>query len=201
MKNTPETQWLAARLRERQGQPAREVEIDAAIQARYVRNCAVLVLDMSDFSRLTLVHGVIHFLAMIRRMADLAAPIVEQQGGQVVKQEADNLFAIFPDVPQAVSCARQVLARLAKDNVTNDRDSHLYASMGIGYGEILLIGEDDFFGTPVNLACKLGEDLAREGEVLLTEAAHVRLPQPSGCEPLHLSISGLDLVAYRLGKE
>jgi class 3 adenylate cyclase len=43
-------------------------------------------------------------------------------------------------------------------------------SYGIGWGDVIDL-EADVFGLEVNLASKLGEDLARPGEVLLTAAA------------------------------
>ena len=42
-------------------------------------------------------------------------------------------------------------------------------------GEVLDLGRD-VFGLEVNLASKLGEDVARPGEVLFTEAAVAALP-------------------------
>ena len=50
---------------------------------------------MVGFSRLSQKHGIIHYLAMIARMDLAARPAVEGNGGRVVKQEADNLFAVF----------------------------------------------------------------------------------------------------------
>ena len=38
-----------------------------------------------------------------------------------------------------------------------------------------MIDDDDFYGHELNLASKLGEDIAESGETLLTEAAHARL--------------------------
>ena len=40
----------------------------------------------------------------------------------------------------------------------------------IGYGRILKIGDDDVFGHEVNLASKLGEDVAEANEILVTRA-------------------------------
>lgn len=42
---------------------------------------------------------------------------------------------------------------------------------GIGYGELLRIEENDVWGDEVNIASKLGEDLAKESEIYLSEAA------------------------------
>ena len=47
----------------------------------------------------------------------------------------------------------------------------IYLSIGIDWGRVLLIGETDYFGDPVNTASKLGEDLAIRAETLVTERA------------------------------
>jgi hypothetical protein len=72
-------------------------------------------------------------------------------------------------------------------------------AIGIGYGSLLAIGEHDLYGDEMNLACKLGEDLAQRGEVLLTPAAYAEmLAEPWQFEALEYVISGLPLTAYRL---
>lgn len=61
----------------------------------------------------------------------------------------------------------------------------------------MLEGED-MFGSELNLAAKLGEDLAERGEILLTESAFEQLErQPEDWQKVEFSISGLDLVAYK----
>lgn len=47
---------------------------------------------------------------------------------------------------------------------------------GIGYGTLLVTGaHGEFFGKEMNLASKLGEDLADGDELFLTEAAYEQL--------------------------
>ena len=89
-------------LHERNEHPELLTEIDRAIRDRFTRTLAVLVLDMSGFSRLTHRYGVVHFLAMIQRMHDLVLPVVEapRYGGRLLKLEADNVYAVFPDAPR-----------------------------------------------------------------------------------------------------
>jgi hypothetical protein len=51
-----------------------------------------------------------------------------------------------------------------------------------------------------NVTCKLGEDLAKQGEILLTASAHdaVGSSEEWQFEDSSAPISGLDLKAYRL---
>ena len=162
-------------LAERNEHPEHLTEIDRQIWAAFGETRAVWVLDMCGFSRLTMRHGITHFLAMIQRLHGLVRPIVVSEGGAVVKTEADNVFAVFDDVAPAVAAARRVQSELAVANIFLPEDWDLHASIGIGYGEVLMVGDHDFYGNELNIASKLGEDVAGPGEVYLTDAAHVRL--------------------------
>ncbi len=152
---------------------------------------------MCGFSRLTARYGIIHFLSMIHRLHGIVLPIVRANGGTVVKTEADNVFAVFPDVPPAVATAIQIQERLDAANVFLPEDWDLHASLGIGYGELLMIGDDDLYGNEMNIASKLGEDIAGRGEVLLSEAAHARVADGK-YEPRQIPISAMTVTAYKL---
>jgi len=49
--------------------------------------------------------------------------------------------------------------------------------IGIGFGPIYAIGPNHAMGDEMNRASKLGEDTARGGETLVTEAAYATLEQ------------------------
>jgi len=157
----------------------------------------VFVLDMCGFSRLTVRHGIVHFLAMIRRLHLLVAPIVRKHRGRIVKSEADNVFAVFPDVPQALQAARRLNAEIARDNAVLPADWDFQVSIGIGHGDLLMVGAHDFYGSELNLAAKLGEDLAGPGEILLTEAARARAGRARGrLQRRQVRTGGLRLACY-----
>ena len=75
-----------------------------------------------------------------------------------------------------------------------------YIAIGVGYGRVLLVGDDDAYGDEMNVACKLGEDLAEQGEILLTASAYAAIKGTKSWEfeNSSVSISGLDLTSYRL---
>jgi class 3 adenylate cyclase len=192
---------MASLLRERNERPERAAEIDAKIREVFGETLAVFVMDMSGFSRQTIRHGIIHFLAQIHRMHSVAAPIIESHGGEVVKYEADNVFALFPDVDAAVAAAVELDRTLEATNTMLSGEQEMHGEFGIGYGEILVVDNEDIYGSEVNLASKLGEDLAQRGEILLTDSAHARVTQGArDYEPIMLSISGLELTVYKVKK-
>ena len=190
---------LARLLDDRNEHPESLAAIDAEIWQRFGTKGAVLVLDMCGFSRLTMRHGITHFLAMIRRLQQIVRPVVEAAQGRILKTEADNVFATFTDVPEALAAARSILEQLAAANVFLPEDWDLHASIGIGYGPLLRIGDRDLFGSELNLASKLGEDIAGPEEILLSEAAHARMdPGALDVEELSVEVSSLTLRAFRV---
>jgi class 3 adenylate cyclase len=200
-KKTPLTahQQLERLLAARNEHPERLTDIDRQIWEAFGATCAVWILDMCGFSRLTLRYGITHFLAMIHRLHTLVRPIVVGHGGRVVKTEADNVFAVFPDVGAAVRAARDVHEQLGAANVFLPEDWDLHASIGIGYGDVLLIGEHDFFGSEINIASKLGEDVAGPGEVYLTEPAFQRAAaagEPVAAQRRDIPVSAMTVAAY-----
>lgn len=171
--------------------------IDAQIQETFVETHALLVLDMSGFSRLVEEFFIIHTLAQIQQMREVVIPIVETHQGKILKLEADNVYAIFPQVQNAVAASTQIIQQLAQVNI--------HASIGIGYGELIMIADDkgnqgnrDAFGNQMNLASKLGEDLAKADEILLTEAAFQQIADPAiNWQLEEMQVSGLMLQVWR----
>jgi adenylate cyclase len=194
----PTAAELARLLDTRNEHPESLAAIDAEIWSRFGRTRAVLVLDMCGFSRLTMRYGITHFLAMIRRLETIVRPIIGAAGGVVVKTDADNVFSTFDDVPAAFSAARAIQSGLDAANVFLPEDWDLHASIGIGYGPLLVVGDDDLFGSEMNVASKLGEDLAGRGEIWLSAAARERLEDPEGLVEVEVDLSGLSLCAFKL---
>ncbi|MBD0327476.1 MAG: adenylate/guanylate cyclase domain-containing protein [Pyrinomonadaceae bacterium] len=190
---------MAELLQERNEYPERAAQIDARIREAFSETHAIMVMDMSGFSRLTIAHGIMHFLAMIHRMQQVVAPAVKEYGGEIIKWEADNVFAIFAEVEKAVEAAFDIMKRFSAANTMLPDEMDMYAKFGIGYGETLIIERQDLYGAEVNLASKLGEDLAQRDEILLTEAAFARVDASARkYVEMRMSISGLELVVHKV---
>lgn len=160
---------------------------------------AVLVLDMSGFSLTTRIHGIVYYMAMVRRMQRTTKPLVERLGGHVVKYEADNMYAVFEDPPAAVAAADAIHAAFLAERIPPGSKHRIRTSIGIACGRLLLIPGRDLFGDCVNVACKLGEDLAEAEETLLADDAYRRLgpDRQAGFESVTFTVSGLELPAWR----
>ena len=173
-------------------------KIESSLWDEFGAEYAVFVLDMSGFSLLTRKYGIVHYLSMVRRMQMTTEPIVKSYGGFMIKYEADNCFAVFPDPLSAVNAAIAMQHAFRAENLLTSDDLDIHISCGIDYGKILIVGHEDCFGDPVNRASKMGEDLAVAGEILVTKEAMQMIPVTAGIKAreMNVSISGLTIPAY-----
>jgi class 3 adenylate cyclase len=175
-------------------------KIEDALWDEFGAEVAVFVLDMSGFSLLTRKYGIVHYLSMVRRMQLTTEPIVKSYSGSMIKYEADNCFAVFPDPLSAVNAAIAMQNAFLEENVVTSDDLDIHISCGIDYGKILVVGHRDCFGDPVNRASKMGEDVANAGEILITQDAMQMIPPGAGIKArqLSVSISGIVIPAYAI---
>ena len=175
-------------------------QIEETLWDDYGAEYAVFVLDMSGFSLLTRKYGIVHYLSMVRRMQLTTEPIVKSYGGFMIKYEADNCFAVFPEPLSAVNAAIAMQHAFGAANLLTSDDLDIHISCGIDFGKILIIGHEDCFGDPVNRASKIGEDLAAAGEILITKEALEMIPAEAGIKTheMSVSISGITIPAYMI---
>lgn len=197
----PSRRTLNRLLDQRNEHPEALARIDAQIQSDFEATRAIFVLDMCGFSRLTMKHGIVHYLALIRRMQRVVLPCIEAEGGTLLKTEADNVFATFAEVPPALRAAQAIMTELALRNRGLPEDWDVHVGVGLGFGPLLLVGDHDAYGNEMNLASKLGEDLAQAGDILLTEAAYQRAGRKKSSLAKHSArVSGLRLDYYSTRK-
>ena len=89
-------------------------------------------------------------------------------------------------VDDAVRSAIAMQQRCNRHNANLPPEEQVLLCLGIGFGDVLRIGDQDVYGAEVNTACKLGEDTAQAHEILLSNAVAeaVRLPNHARLTPL-----------------
>lgn len=162
-------------------------QIDRRIWRLFGETWAVLYTDLSGFSRNVAEFGIVHFLQTIYESHRILVPIIERGNGILLKTEGDSLIVMFRHVNDAIRCALAMQAATHAYNAMRPEEEKVLLCAGIGFGEMLRIGDTDVFGAEVNAACKLGEDIAKSGEILLTGAAlaAARLPTGVTSEPIN----------------
>ncbi len=151
-------------------------------RGKYLRTRAILDLDMTGFTQSSMQEGQIDSLLRIFDIQKIAIPVLEQSGAGLVRAFADDLVALFDNTHQAVEAAFEIHRRVGVFNSDSTREVHTECCIGIGFGEVYAIGSNLAQGREMNLAAKLGEDIARGGETLLTEQAYHALSSRSDVE-------------------
>lgn len=165
--------WQLVAQRRRPG--ADTAAIDARIWDLFGETWSVMFTDLAGFSRQVAKFGIIHFLQVIHEQKEILLPVVAASDGILIKVEADSFMIIFKRPQRAVECALQMQRVCATANLGRAPEDQLLLCVGIGYGRILRIGDSDVWGTEVNAASKLGEDVAKATEILVSQAVRDRL--------------------------
>jgi len=163
-------QRLESLLAERLQPGADRAQIDARIWDIFGEEWAVMFTDLSGFSRNVVKYGIVHFLQNIYESQRIFEPCIEAFDGVLIKVEGDSMLVLFRKSAKAVECAIAMQRAANEYNKDRGEEEMILLCVGIGYGKILTIGEQDVFGEEVNAASRLGEDTAKAWEILVTDA-------------------------------
>lgn len=156
--------------------------IDARIWDLFGDTMAVMFTDLTGFSRQVVSFGIIHFLQEIFEQKRLLIPIVADHDGLLLKIEADSFLIVFRRIEKALACAVAMQRACQNLNMRRIPEEQVLLCVGLGYGKVLRIGDVDVYGAEVNAASKLGEDIAKANEILITAEAKTALGEASGFE-------------------
>ncbi len=144
--------------------------IDKKIWDLFGERWAIMFTDLSGFSRGVQNFGIIHFLQVIYEHNVLVAPIIDDHQGFLLKVEGDSLMVLFRRPESALQCAIEMQHACQRINKRRTKEEAILLCVGLGYGDVLRVGEHEVFGAEVNAASKLGEDTADSNEILVTGA-------------------------------
>jgi adenylate cyclase len=154
---------------------ADKAAIDKRIWSLFGEEWAVMFTDLSGFSRNAAAFGIIHFLQIIQESQRLMVPCVDRHDGILLKAEGDSMLVIFRSAEKAVQCACQMQNVCQDYSSSRDPEERIDLCVGLGFGPVLRIGDHNVFGAEVNAAAKLGEDIAKAHQILVTESVQKAL--------------------------
>jgi class 3 adenylate cyclase len=111
--------------------------------------------------------GDIEYMSMISRHNALLFPIIQSQGGRVVKTIGDAILAQFDDPVAGVKAAAEMQRVLVKDREGKEEIDQIHIRVGLHYG-LGLIKDNDVFGDVVNAASRV-QNQADTEQVLITD--------------------------------
>ena len=138
---------------------------DEALNARFIKQKAVLVIEMFEQAEVAAEHGVLPFIDMVLSMKNKCAMAVKHHGGKCVRSiETKIIGQIMALFDSPLDCLRAAIEARYRC-----REESFELAIGVGFTEILDLDACNAFGDAVNMAFKLGEDVAKGGEILITE--------------------------------
>ena len=137
----------------------------------------MLVLDSSGFTLNTQESGILSYLTCIVRLRDMMELILVRFDCISWRAATDNIFAEFVTADGALGAALEIQKSVRAADIQIHNREKLGVCIGIGFGDVLCSRSEGVFGNEMNLASKLGEDLAGNGQVLLTESAYQEISE------------------------
>ena len=145
---------------------------------KYQHRLAILSLDMTGFTSNAINIGELASLLRILDVQRVCIPVLKDFGAELIRCFADDLVALFDTPDAAIDAAFEIHRRIEhfhNSDLAPDHPAH--CCIGIGYGEVFAIGPNLAQGGEMSRASKLGEDIARAKETLLTERTFEALRQ------------------------
>lgn len=174
------SETLSSLIEQRLADGADHEALDARIWQMFGERWCIVFTDMAGFSRRAARTGIVPFLVLIHQLHKLTTPVFEQHAGFILKNIADSQLVLFRDPRAALAACVEAQRVLHAHNAEVPEPDRLYLGCGLGYGDILKLGDEDVFGVEVNFAAKLGEDLAGPYEIFVTPDAVKALRPTAG---------------------
>ena len=147
---------------------------------KYQQQSTIMSIDMTGLTASAMQIGELQSLLRILDAQKVCIPVLKDHSARLIKCFADDVVAIFHDPNHAIDAAFEIHRRMELFQHSNQASNDpTQCCIGIGCGKIFAIGPNLAQGDEMNRASKLGEDIARANETLLTELAFEALKERS----------------------
>lgn len=130
------------------------------------RLAAILAADVVGYSGLMEKDEAGTLAALKSHREEVVNPSIAEHRGRVVKLMGDGILVEFLSVVDAMQCAAQIQAGLAKKNANVPEEMRMEWRVGINVGDVIVEG-DDIYGDGINVASRL-EGLAEPGGICIS---------------------------------
>ncbi|HEY7119375.1 MAG TPA: adenylate/guanylate cyclase domain-containing protein [Tepidisphaeraceae bacterium] len=132
------------------------------------RTVTILFSDIKDFTARSAAASRAGAIDLARRHRELAAPVLRQRRGNLVKTMGDALLVTFDSATDAVLAGLEIQAAARAKNLALPGDDQLKLRIAVATGEVI-VEAGDVYGETVNLAARL-QSIATPGQVVLSGA-------------------------------
>ena len=155
---------------------------EEAVRRKYCHTVAIMQLDMTGMTSSAVRNGPLVGLLRVLDAQKVCVPVLQGQGAGHIRAFADDLTATFSTPAQALDAALEIHRRMEALNAAQpDPERRVSCCIGLGFGEVFAVGLDKAMGNEMYFASKLGEDTAKAGETLITEAFQREVSHRADC--------------------
>jgi len=139
---------------------------------KYQQQRTILSIDMTGFTVSAMTIGELQSLLRVLDAQKVCIPVLKDFSARLIRCFADDIVAVFDDPNNGIDAAFEIHRRMEifRHSAQASGDP-TQCAIGIGHGKVFEIGPNLSQGDEMNRASKLGEDIARSNETLLTENA------------------------------
>ena len=149
---------------------------EADFSEKYHHECAILSMDMTGYTSSTIRFGELQSFLRILDAQRVVVPVLHEFGAKLIRCFADDIVALFEEPNAAIDAAFEVHRRIQLFNASPLASQNpTQCCAGIGFGQAYAIGPNLAQGDEMNRASKLGEDIARANETLITECTYAAI--------------------------
>jgi class 3 adenylate cyclase len=130
--------------------------LEEKLLSEFCKPSVVMFTDISGFSSSTRDAGIVNSLAFVYQIQKQVALMIEKWNGDILKSMGDSLLVTFTTPKEAFLCSLEMLNFEKK------------ITIGLGFGDVILLDGRDVFGDEVNRASSLAEDVGGPGQLLLS---------------------------------
>jgi len=146
----------------------------ATLDAKYLHRKAILVFDLTGFTVSCFDGRAAQAFLRILDAQMVCITVLQQHDAWLIRAFADDLVALFNDAGTALDAAFEMQRRIALFSECGLASGDP-AQCCIGVGDVYAIGPNLAMGDEMNRASRLGEDIARGSEALVTENVYKAL--------------------------
>jgi formylglycine-generating enzyme required for sulfatase activity/class 3 adenylate cyclase len=143
------------------------------------RLAAIIVGDISGYSRLMQVDEDGTYARVKRIERDLIEPTIAEHHGRLVKRTGDGFIAIFDSPVEAVRCGIVIQQSMVGRNASLPRDHWIVYRIGVNLGDVIVEAED-VYGDGVNVAARL-EGIATPGQIFISGGIYEQVKHKLVC--------------------
>ena len=131
---------------------------------------AVLKADVAEYTRMMGEDEEATMAAWWSHRKEVIDPKIAAYRGRIVKHTGDGFLAEFPSVLDAMKCAIEIQAEMARRNADVPKERRMDFRIGINLCDIMA-DDEDIYGDGVNIAARI-EALAEPGGIAVSDLVH-----------------------------